>query len=143
MPVQFSRENLVVESTTFENHPEVYVTFSQQETEAGFVLEIEGRVNVQGGGGGRLQFTGPSGAVIQGHASLDNGAPVFFAGFDSPIGGAIGNGNHCFKIWALLLMGVNPGPVQLQAALNSQPGGASMTVGRTAIEAKKERATFD
>lgn len=139
---QISRDDVVAGSTSFVDAPEVVAQVSVNELQAGITLEIEGRINVQGGGGGRIQFTGPAGAQIQGHADVDNGAPAFFSGFGTPIGGAIGNGNHKFRVWAVVQTGDNQGPIQLQIALNSQPGAAQLTLGRTSIRAERENASF-
>jgi len=144
MPIaQISREDVMVDTVAFINAPEIYFNVPQDQTGNAFKMEIEGRINVAGGGGGRLQFTGPAGAQIQGHGYIDNGAPAFFSGFESPIGGAgVGNGNHRFRVWALVQTGSTPGSIQLQIGLNSQPGSASMTLGRAAIEATRESASF-
>ena len=138
---QISRTNVIATDVAFVPCPETYFNITQQFTERGFTLEIEGRINAQGGGGGRFQFVGPAGAQIQGHADIDNGAPVFFSGFSTPVGGAIANGNHKFKVFAVVEAGVNTGLIQLQIALNTAQG--SLTLGRTMIRAMAESANFE
>lgn len=140
--VQISRENLVVDTVAFVSAPETYFNVPEDQVNNGFIMKIEGRINAAGGGGGRIQFLGPAGSSIQGHASIDNGAPAFFGGFETPVGGAIGNGNHKFEVWAVVLLGSTPGAVQLQVGLNSQPGSATVTLGRTSIEADREQGSF-
>lgn len=143
---QIAMEPFVVSSSAFEDAPETYFSVTNQFLNRRFTLEIEGRIQAALLGGGRIQFTGPSGATIEGHAELDNGPPVFFAGFGVPIGGGVAvvpNGNHKFRIWAIVESGNTPGLIQLQFALGLlPPGGASLTQRRTQIRAMIESASF-
>lgn len=139
---QISRDNVVATTTDFIDCPETYFNVKEQHFDNVITLHIEGRLNAAGGGGGRFRFTGPVGAVIQGHADVDNGQPQYFNAFEVAFGGAgLGNGNHKFKIFAVIQIGQNTGKVQLQIALNSAQG--NLTMGRTQILAMKESADFE
>lgn len=144
---QIAMEPFVVSSAVFEDAPETYFNVSNQYFNRRFTLEIEGRITASLLGGGRIQFTGPAGATIQGHAELDNGPPAFFNGFGVPVGGGfaiVPNGNHKFRIWAIVESGNNPGLIQLQFALGlAPPVGSSLTQGRTQIRAMIESASFE
>lgn len=98
-----------------------------------FFFEVEGDIQVAGGGGGSValyhdtESENESDAVGGYAVSIDGGAYVRRTSFSDPVAGPLTNGVHHIRMVGSILQGVEGGVFGVELGLNTQPGGATLT----------------
>lgn len=112
-------------STTRE--PDEILTFDTDSAGQNYFVEIEGDIQVAGGGGGSVALYGVPSATGGYSIQVDNGAWVRRTALSDPVAGALSNGTHHIRIVGVIFQGNDNGAMGVEFGLNSQPGGATLT----------------